>query len=122
MHRGDYGSHMHSDVLDRWQKPGDITNVPRLENNVAGQSGSSTRWLFDGSYLNIKNITLSYQLPEDLVNKLKVGGLQVFANIDNVHLFSAKKGMDPQRSFTGTSDFSYVPYRTFSFGFNVKLK
>lgn len=122
MHRGDFGSHMHADELKRWQKPGDITSVPRLENNVAGQSGASTRWLFDGSYLNIKNITLSYQLPTDLVEKLKVGGLQVFANVDNVHLFTAKKGMDPQRSFTGTSDFSYVPYRTVSFGINVKLK
>lgn len=122
MHRGSAGTHLHKDALNRWQNPGDVTNVPRMQNAIAGQDGASTRWLMDGSYLNIKNITLSYNLPANLARRLYVGGLNIFANVDNAHLFTAKKGMDPQRSFAGTSDASYTPFRTINFGINVNLQ
>lgn len=122
MHRGSPGTAWHADILQRWQKPGDITNVPRLQNAVANQDGVSTRFLFDGSYLNVKNITLSYTLPKPLANRLHMGSAQFFANVDNAVLFTAKKGMDPQRAFNGTSDATYTPFRTISFGFNVNLQ
>ena len=124
MHRGSPGTAWSSDILQRWQKPGDITTVPRLQNAISGQDGVSTRFLFDGSYLNVKNITLSYTLPKPLSSKLHLGsgGTQIFANVDNAVLFTAKKGMDPQRAFNGTSDATYTPFRTISFGFNVNLQ
>lgn len=122
MHRGSAGTAWSVDILDRWQKPGDVTTVPRLQNAISGQDGASTRWLFDGSYLNIKSISLSYSLPADAAEKLYLGGLDFFVNGDNLFLFSAHKGMDPQRSFAGTSDWSYTPYRTISVGINAKLK
>lgn len=122
MHAGDYGSAWHTDILKRWQKPGDVTNVPKIQNALgATQVGASTRFLFDASYLNIKNITLSYTLPKSVLNKIGIAGTQVFANVDNAWLFTAKKGMDPQRSFTGNSDASYVPFRTFTLGINLNL-
>ena len=122
MHRGDAGSAWSTDILGRWQKPGDVTTVPRLQNEVAGQEGISTRWLFDASYLNVKNITLSYRLPPAITNRLSIDGLQLFFNVDNAFLFTAKKGMDPQRAFTGTSDATYTPFRTVSVGFTANLK
>ncbi len=123
MHRGDAGSAWHTDILDRWQKPGDVTNVPRVQSaGTTVNNGQSSRFLFDGSYINIKNITLSYTIPKNVVNTLRLNGLQVFMNVDNAVLFTAKKGMDPQRAFNGTSDASYVPFRTISFGFNLNLK
>jgi len=42
--------------------------------------------------------------------------------VDNAYLFTAKRGMDPQRSFGGTSDASYTPFRTFTIGANLSLK
>ncbi|MBC7948482.1 MAG: SusC/RagA family TonB-linked outer membrane protein [Chitinophagaceae bacterium] len=122
MHRGSAGTALHVDALKRWQNPGDVTVVPRIQNAVAAQDGASSRWLVDGSWLNIKNITLSYTLPRALLNKLRVSGLQVFANVDNAWLFTAKKGMDPQREFNGTADASYTPFRTMSFGFTANLQ
>lgn len=122
MHRGSAGTAWSVDVLDRWQNPGDVTNVPRVQNAISGQDGVSTRWLFDASYLNIKNISLGYSLPDKIASKLYMGGLDVFVNADNIWLFTAHKGMDPQRSFTGTSDWSYTPYRTITFGITAKLK
>jgi TonB-linked SusC/RagA family outer membrane protein len=122
MHRGDPGISWHADIAQRWQKPGDITNVPRLENAIGGQTGASTRWLFDASYLNIKNITVSYNLPAKTANRMHLNGVQIFANVDNAYLFTGKKGMDPQRSFAGTADATYPPYRTINFGINVNLQ
>jgi TonB-linked SusC/RagA family outer membrane protein len=121
MHRGSAGTALHVDALKRWQNPGDITVVPRIQNAVANQEGASTRWLVDGSWLNVKNITLSYALPKSALRNLHVSGLQVFGNIDNAWLFTAKKGMDPQRAFNGTADATYTPFRTVNFGINVNL-
>lgn len=121
MHPGTYGSHWSSDILKRWQKPGDITNVPRLQNALTTQNGASTRYLFNASYINFKNVTLGYNLPKDLLGQLGVSNARIFSSIDNVHMFNKRKGMDPQQSFSGTADFSYVPVRTFTFGLTVGL-
>jgi hypothetical protein len=122
MHRGSAGTAWSTDIEQRWQKPGDVTVVPRLQNAIAGQDGTSTRFLVDGSYLNVKNITLSYTLPKATANRIHFDGLQVFVNLDNAYLFTAKKGMDPQRAFTGTADATYTPFRTISVGFTANLK
>jgi TonB-linked SusC/RagA family outer membrane protein len=121
MHRGSPGTAWQTDILQRWQKPGDVTVVPRIQTGISGQDGASTRWLVDGSYLNVKNITLSYSLSKIIINRLHVSGAQIFTNVDNAWLFTAKKGMDPQRAFTGTADATYTPFRTVSIGFNVNL-
>jgi hypothetical protein len=120
MHRGNAGLAWSTDILDRWRKPGDITNVPRVQVDIAGQDGPSSRWLIDGSWLNIKNIALSYTLPKTSLKNMN--GLTVFVNVDNAHLFTAKKGMDPQRTFEGISDATYTPFRTVTAGFTVNLK
>jgi TonB-linked SusC/RagA family outer membrane protein len=116
-----YGTALSTDILKRWQKPGDVTNVPRVQNALANQDGQSTRYLFDGSYVNIKNVTLSYSLDNKLAGRLHVTNATFFVTVDNGYLFSAKKGMDPQRSFTGTSDASYPPFRTITVGLNLNL-
>jgi TonB-linked SusC/RagA family outer membrane protein len=116
-----YGGALSTDILDRWQKPGDVTVVPRVQNAVANQEGQSSRWLFDGSYLNLKNISLAYNLSKSVSNHLHINGAQIYGTVDNAILFTAKKGMDPQRAFNGTSDFSYPPFRTITFGVNFNL-
>lgn len=122
MHRGSAGTAWSTDILDRWQKPGDVTTVPRLQNAIAGQDGASTRWLFDGSFLNIKNVALSYSLPRNIAEKIYMAGLDFNVAVNNAWLFTAHKGMDPQRSFTGTADWTYTPTRTINVGFTAKLK
>jgi len=71
--------------------------------------------------LNVKNVTLSYAVPQSKKNSI-LGGITVFVNCDNAILFTAKKGMDPQRSFTGTSDATYTPFRTVTAGLTVNFK
>jgi hypothetical protein len=71
--------------------------------------------------LNIKNVTLSYTISSEVAKRMHIAGIQVFTNVDNAYLFTAKKGMDPQRAFTGTADATYTPFRTMTVGLNVNL-
>ncbi|WP_143961835.1 SusC/RagA family TonB-linked outer membrane protein [Litoribacter populi] len=122
MHPGNYGSAMHVDILNRWQQPGDVTDVPRLENASPNMNGISSRFLIDASYVNIRNITLGYKLPNVTANRLGIrGGVKVFGSVDNALLFSQRSGMDPQTAFDGVNDAVFPPYRTFTLGLNVNL-
>jgi TonB-linked SusC/RagA family outer membrane protein len=121
MHEGDLGTHWHKDILNRWQKPGDITNVPRLQQNL-GQAGASSRFLFDASYINIKNITISYDFSSILSKKTFIKDAQFFASMDNALIFTSKSGGDPQRSFEGVSSSTGYPvFRTITLGTTIKL-
>ena len=73
-------------VLRRWQKPGDITDVPRM--GIKEDIYITDRYLINASYFAIKNITLSYTLPKSLVSKASLGGVKVYGSFDNVALFS----------------------------------
>lgn len=122
-HGASYGGALHADILNRWQKPGDITDVPRLDVSNAADfaAGSSTRWLVDASYLNIRNATLSYNVPKALASRLSVQSARIYASGENLHLFSARKGMNVGQAFTGVTSNSYTPARVLSLGLNVTL-
>lgn len=106
-------------ALRRWQKPGDVTDVPRIE--IAGTSITNDRYLINASYFAIKNITLSYSLPKALVSKARLQGVRVFGSFDNVALWSHLNGMDPQYNFSGSTDFSYTPNKTLQVGFELNF-
>lgn len=122
MHSGAFGQAWSTDINERWQQPGDVTNVPRIQNGTqATQDGASSRFLFDRSYLNIKNITLSYTFPRTLLNRLGISSLQFYTNVDNAAIFSAKKGLNPLSNIGGTSAQAYPIFRTMTVGLSVGL-
>jgi TonB-linked SusC/RagA family outer membrane protein len=122
MHVGSYGTAWSTDILNRWTTPGQVTDVPRIQNALANQSGTSSRFLYDASYLNFKNISLGYNMPKKWANSIGITGGKLFGTIDNGYLWTkGHKGMDPQRSITGVSDYTYPIYRTFTVGLNVNL-
>lgn len=114
-----YNNNWNKHALRRWQKPGDVTDVPRIE--VAGKNTTTDRFLIDASYFAIKNITLGYTLPKTWMNKAKLGSVRVFGSVDNLALFSHMQGMDPQYNFTGGTDYSYTPNKTYSLGVEVNF-
>lgn len=78
--------------------------------------------LFSASYLRIKNITVGYTLPKQLLTKLHISNMRVYASGDNLALFSAHKGVDPSMSLSGGYDVGYYIYpniRSFTFGINL---
>jgi TonB-linked SusC/RagA family outer membrane protein len=121
MPRGTYGQALSVNMLRRWQNPGDVTDVPRLQRGVANQEGASTRFLYDASYLTLKNINLGYTIPKSIFSKYGISSFRAFVAVDNAITATKRLGMDPQRTFNGTSDFTYPIFRTFTFGLNVNL-
>ena len=80
--------------------------------------------LFDASYLNVKNITFGYTLPEHLSKKVNISGLRIFATADNVFMFKKHAGFDPRMSLVsgmevGAYAFPYM--RTISFGIDLNF-
>ncbi|HEV7379501.1 MAG TPA: SusC/RagA family TonB-linked outer membrane protein, partial [Dyadobacter sp.] len=84
------------ETLDRWQKPGDITNEPQLR--LAGGNGTSasSRYVYDASYVRLKNITLSYKLPQAVLQKMKLSSLRIYATGVNLLTFTKYPGWDPE--------------------------
>ena len=113
------GSAWNENILRRWQKPGDITDVPRVELNASRLL--TDNYLVNASYFAIKNITLGYTFPKALVNKMYLTGLRLYTSFDNVALFTHLKGMDPQYNLTGGTDYSYTPNKTFSIGLDINF-
>jgi TonB-linked SusC/RagA family outer membrane protein len=115
-----YGRALHTDALRAWKKPGDVTDIPRLDINNTGQFNSqSDRFLIDASYLNFRNVTLTYRLPKSLVSKIGFDQAKVYAGGENLLIVSKRKGMNPAESFNGTNSPVYVPNRLWNLGINV---
>lgn len=122
MSSGTYGSAVHADILKRWQKPGDVTDVPRMDNGQTNNfNANSSRWLIDASYFNIRNITLSYALPRSFLSRYKITGATVFFSSENVAFSSKRRGMNNQNAFSGITNSVYPPARVITGGININL-
>ncbi len=122
MSSGNYGGSYHVDILNRWQKPGDITNVPRLDITQATAFGAaSTRWLIDASYLNLRAVNLYYDLPKSITQRIKMQRAKAYISAENLGALSKRKGMDVNQTFTGVPGNFYAPARIFTFGLDLSL-
>lgn len=122
-----------TDILNRWQNPGDMTNIPRLTSNgtiegVDQQFGfiGTTQYMSDASYVRLKTITLSYNLPQSLLNNIGMKSLNVFVQGVNLVTWTKFDGVDPEvvtnNNTTGTSSFGTYPLgRQFSAGLSIGL-
>lgn len=85
-------------VLDRWLYDGQVTNVPRaLWNDPVGNSSFSTRWIEDGSYLRVQNISLSFRIPNKF---LQFRNAEFYVSANNVLTLSKYLGYDPEFSYS----------------------
>lgn len=116
-----YNNTWHKNALRRWQKPGDITDVPRIEIAGEGRSLMTDRNLVNASYFAIKNITLGYTLPRSITSKIGLSGVRLYGTAENIALWTHLKGMDPQASFTGTNDYTYTPNKSYTIGLEINF-
>ncbi|MEZ5103623.1 MAG: SusC/RagA family TonB-linked outer membrane protein [Draconibacterium sp.] len=117
------GNNWSTDIYGRWQKPGDITNVPRLSSNTdKNVISSSTRFLTKSDYLNLNNLKIGYTVPNDVTERVGISSLNVFISGDNLFLLSARNGFNPSTSETGTtSTYRYSPLSTYTVGLRVRF-
>jgi TonB-linked SusC/RagA family outer membrane protein len=117
-----YGASISSDIVNRWQKPGDITDVPRLDvSKTTDFNAQSDRWLISSSYLALRSATLTYNLPKRYATSIHTQNARVYLSGENLFMSSARKGLNPTQSFTGVTSNGYIPSRIITLGLNVTL-
>jgi hypothetical protein len=116
------GYNWSTDILNRWQKAGDITDVPKLTTTTDYQgNSSSTRFLFDASYARVRNITLGYTIPRGISEKVKISNARFYLDMQNPFTFFGRKGLDPESGLAGVTSNTSSVYKTISAGVNVSF-
>jgi hypothetical protein len=83
-------------TLRRWRKQGDITDMPRALNGNNRNSQGSTRWIEDGSYARLKQLTLSYRFPPSIAKKLRMKSANAFFTGQDLFTITNYTGADPE--------------------------
>jgi len=124
LHAGTNGGHSWSkEMLNRWTPENPYTDVPRLStaSKSSTWTSTSTRFLYDATYMRMKNLTVSYRLPKEWVKKIYLKDCQLFFTGENLWTCFKEQGLDPEQAIGGTTYFRYPAMRSFSFGINLKL-
>ncbi len=108
-------------MLRRWMNPGDITDVPR-----AGDGNISSRFIENGSFMRIKNVSIGYNFPKSLLKKAHIKTARLYVSGQNLYTFTSYSGMDPEVNYYGNSNivmgtdfFTYPQSRTLLLGLNL---
>ncbi len=110
-------------TLRRWQIPGQITDIPK--SNEMYNVKVSSRWIENGSYLKVKNITLSYDFTGPKLKRLNITRIRPYVTLDNMITFTKYSGYDPEMSqwanaiHFGIDWGTYPCVKTVTFGVNV---
>ena len=107
------------DVMNAWQNPGDITDVPMNIQTQNNNGATSTRFLFKNDYVRLKSLTLGYNINKDMLDAFGVNQFRIFVQGDNVWTWQSHKGIDPEQSISGTTDSRSYQSRTLSLGVTV---
>lgn len=116
---------IYASTLDYWTAQNIDAHYFRIYQRAAGNTGFNkrvqTRYLLNGAYLRVKNITLSYSLPKQLINKARISSIQIFFSGENLFTFDhLPVGLDPEYENKGNGSF-YPFMKMYSFGINVNL-
>ena len=117
------GGNQLKDATRRWRAPGMITDIPKA--GEVDNLKASTRWVEDGSYLKIKNVTLSYDFKNSFLKKYNIAKIQPYVTLANMFTFTKYSGYDPEMSeYTSATSMgvdwgTYPNVKTFTFGVNV---
>jgi len=114
----------YSKVLDRWQQPGDITDVPRYEYQSGNSSSSlSTRTLYKGDFVRLRNLQFGYELPSQWTEKVKLTRAQVYVRGTNLwtKTYDDDLPIDPETGVNSEGDANIPISKAVTFGLNVSF-
>jgi len=126
-HDGYYGTLLYNGVeelMDRWQQPGDITDVPLMifggGNNA---SRTSTRFLYEGDYMRLKDLVFGYTFPASIPAKIGLGGVTVYVRGTNLFTWVKDDGLkyDPEVRADGFTMLTTPPVKSIVFGLNLNF-
>ena len=117
------------DQLDRWQQPGDITNVPQARLFSTNGQQATTRYLDESDFIRLRNLTVGYTLPKDITKKFYVDRLRIYFSGFNLLTITDYEGYDPESTEdvnaalsniqVGEAFYSAPPAKTLTLGLNI---
>ncbi|WP_316830451.1 SusC/RagA family TonB-linked outer membrane protein [Pedobacter aquatilis] len=105
-----------TDILNYWTTPGQITQIPKL----GSTRNFSSYDIRDASFLRFRNASLGYSFSPEVLKKIKLGGLRIYAQGQNLYTWTKWQGFDPEDS-NNLASFEYPASRKFTFGIDVKF-
>ncbi len=131
---GDWVDNQTKDQLNRWQEPGDITDIPQARFGDSNGTRNSSRWISDGSFLRLKDVTFGYTLPKSLTKKAFIESARIYFSAQNLWMLTDYEGWDPEVSAPGVDPsettknielgvnyYSTPQAKTFLIGVNLKF-
>lgn len=110
------------DLANRWQQPGDVTDVPILLENNNDFNAGSTRFLFENDYLRVKGLTLGYTINNTpALSSVGIDNVRVYAQATNPFTFHKHFGIDPEQNLSGSTSSRSYQLKTFTVGLNIEL-
>ncbi len=109
------------DVMNAWQNPGDVTDVPINLQTQNNNNATSTRFLFKNDYVRLKSLTLGYNVNKDMLSPFGVNQFRIFVQGDNLWTWQSHEGIDPEQSIAGTTDNRSYQSRNISLGVTVSF-
>ncbi|MCO6148875.1 TonB-dependent receptor [Flavobacterium sp. NRK1] len=113
-------------TLDRWHGEGTSNTVPRVTTGATANNIFSDYFVEDASYLRIQNVQLGYSLNEDLLKKVGITKVRLYAGVNNLYTFTKYRGFDPGATnnapLSSGIDFGFYPVpRTYMLGLNLNF-
>lgn len=112
------------ELLERWQEPGDITDVPRLAFGTSNNfQNTSSRHLYEGDYVRLKNLTIGYKLPAQIVETIGIDDLTISLRGTNMATWVKDEGLklDPEVRANGYTYLTTPPVESYTLGVNLKF-
>jgi TonB-linked SusC/RagA family outer membrane protein len=110
--------------LQRWQKPGDVTNVPRYEFGSTNNSNAfSTRFLNKGDFIRLRNLTVGYNLSPAIAKKIGVAGVRVYVRGTNLwtKTYDPNLTIDPEQGTNSASNLNVFYTKSLTAGLNLSF-
>jgi TonB-linked SusC/RagA family outer membrane protein len=109
-------SGLNADLMREWKQPGDVTDIPSAFSDF---QNATTRFLEKGDFLRLRNVMLSYNLPQSLTNKWKLTGIRFFVQGQNLYTWHSFKGYDPEISTGALTGAQYPALRAVTGGVSI---
>ena len=111
-----------SSQLNSWKNPGDVTNTPKIIfGDPSNSYNHSTRYLYDGKYIRLRDAQLSYSLPKSVVNRIRLSSLVFYVRGTNLFTFDTDKNLpyDPEAGASAQSNFNVFIPKTITGGVKI---
>ncbi|MFI5133075.1 MAG: SusC/RagA family TonB-linked outer membrane protein [Chitinophagales bacterium] len=108
--------------LTRWQKPGDITDVPKyVYGGAMNSNAESSRWYYKGNFIRLRDLTLSYTVPKKITDAAKLDNVHFYIRGSNLWTKAFDKNItfDPEQAINGVNDLQVLIQRTVSIGLTL---